>query len=536
MSLAMDGATPERSPRGPSSPERKVEAPSVESLLVPGVGNTSRSSLAAAGEDILALQDLDPALNRKMHLVNNAIDEIGWTPYHLKLFFLNGFGYAVDSLILLFQSIVAGPAYREFHNTGYENALTIAVYCGMLFGALFWGFSADVIGRKYAFNISLFMCSVCCILAGAMPSWPSLALFIALLGFGGGGNLIMDTTVFLEYLPSNKQWLLTFLACWWGFGQAITGFIGWAFLVPEKWNCADVNTCSRDNNWGWRYCLFTGGALVLAMSILRLTVVRLRETPKYLLGMGEDEMVVETFQFLAHKYNRPCSLNLEKLQACGTIQAARNSTGFSLKGSARNFSGLFSTRKVAMSTLMIWLSWTLIGLAYPLFYVFLPTYLEKHGLNYKQTPFEKWRNYAVTNVCGIPGPIIAGFLCNTKLLGRKYTMSIGALMTTAFFFGYPAVSTRGQDLAFTCLIACVLNIYYGTLYAYTPEVLPSAHRGTGNGVAVACNRIMGIISAVVATEANTATSAPLYVCATMFIVAAIVSALFPFEPYGRRSS
>lgn len=26
------------------------------------------------------------------------------------------------------------------------------------------------------------------------------------------------------------------------------------------------------------------------------------------------------------------------------------------------------------------------------------------------------------------------------------------------------------------------NIYYGTLYAYTPEVLPSAHRGTGNGI------------------------------------------------------
>jgi len=43
------------------------------------------------------------------------------------------------------------------------------------------------------------------------------------------------------------------------------------------------------------------------------------------------------------------------------------------------------------------------------------------------------------------------------------------------------------------------NIYYGTLYAYTPEVLPSAHRGTGNGIAIGCNRIMGIVSAIVAT-------------------------------------
>lgn len=41
-----------------------------------------------------------------------------------------------------------------------------------------------------------------------------------------------------------------------------------------------------------------------------------------------------------------------------------------------------------------------------------------------------------------------------------------------------------------------------TLYAYTPEVLPSAHRGTGNGIAIGWNRIMGILSAVIATVAD----------------------------------
>lgn len=38
--------------------------------------------------------------------------------------------------------------------------------------------------------------------------------------------------------------------------------------------------------------------------------------------------------------------------------------------------------------------------------------------------------------------------------------------------------------------------------AYTPEVLPSAHRGTGNGLAVSANRVMGIISAVIATVSD----------------------------------
>jgi hypothetical protein len=46
------------------------------------------------------------------------------------------------------------------------------------------------------------------------------------------------------------------------------------------------------------------------------------------------------------------------------------------------------------------------------------------------------------------------------------------------------------------------NVYYGTLYAYSPETLPTAHRGTGNGIAIGLNRIMGILSAVIATVAN----------------------------------
>lgn len=118
----------------------------------------------------------------------------------------------------------------EFGERGYERALTVAVYVGMLTGAVFWGLTADIVGRRYAFNISLFICSAAAIIAGAMPNWGALGFWIALLGFGGGGNLILDTTVFLEYLPGDKQWVLTLLACWWGFGQAITGFIAWGFL------------------------------------------------------------------------------------------------------------------------------------------------------------------------------------------------------------------------------------------------------------------------------------------------------------------
>lgn len=134
--------------------------------------------------------------------------------------------------------------------------------------------------------------------------------------------------------------------------------------------------------------------------------------------------------------------------------------------------------------------------------VFLPAYLSSRGAAFGEpSPYITWRNYTLVNFSGIWGPVLAGYMCHTRL-GRKYTMVIGALVTMAFFFAYTQVRTAVQNVAFTCIINFCLNIYYGTLYAYTPEVLPSAHRGTGNGIAIAWNRVMGILSAVIATVAD----------------------------------
>lgn len=164
------------------------------------------------------------------------------------------------------------------------------------------------------------------------------------------------------------------------------------------------------------------------------------------------------------------------------------------------------------------------------------TYLATRGDAFKVSTYETWRNYALVNISGIFGPMLAGWMCNLPSLGRRYTMVIGALITSVFFFAYTTVRTADQNVGFSCAIGFCLNIYYGTLYAYTPEVLPSAHRATGNGVAVACNRIMGILSAVIASVADTSTPVPIYICAALFIAMAAVSAAFPFEPHGRRSS
>ena len=138
--------------------------------------------------------------------------------------------YAADSLLAFLPSITAGNVLQEFPNASYSRAGQLSLYIGLLAGALFWGIGADIVGRKWAFNFSLLLTAIFAIAAGASPNYVSWAAINAVLAFGAGGNLVLDTTVFLEYLPSSKTWVVTLMAAWWGVGQAVAGFIAWGFL------------------------------------------------------------------------------------------------------------------------------------------------------------------------------------------------------------------------------------------------------------------------------------------------------------------
>jgi len=212
------------------------------------------------------------------------------------------------------------------------------------------------------------------------------------------------------------------------------------------------------------------------MSIARVTVIRLKETPKFLVGEGHDERVVEVLQGLAQKYNRPCSLTLERMQACGVTGdagrrgsvAAHAKSKWSPAEIFTHLRGLFETKRIGVSTALIWFSWLLIGLAYPLYNVFLPTYLATRGADFgASSPYITWRNYAIVNVCGILGPIPAGYMCASKYFwGRRGTMIIGALITMIFFFCYTQVRSASQNLGFNCAINfCLVHSQSVVLYS-----------------------------------------------------------------------
>lgn len=79
--------------------------------------------------------------------------------------------------------------------------------------------------RRLAWNATLVIGGIFGVVAGAAPTFEVLCLFIAFIGFGVGGNLPVDGTMFIEFIPGKHQYLLTLLSVWWAIGQVAGSLI-----------------------------------------------------------------------------------------------------------------------------------------------------------------------------------------------------------------------------------------------------------------------------------------------------------------------
>ena len=186
-----------------------------------------------------------------------------------------------------------------------------------------------------------------------------------------GGNLPVDSAVFLEFIPASHQWLLTVLSIWWAFGQLVGSLVAWPLIAD--FSCpTGAAVCSRAANQGWRYFMYCMGGIMLFLSFLRFAVFHLYESPKYLMGRGRDADAVDVVHKLAKFNGKTSSLTLEMLQDVGRTASlgvsgappARMDT--SARGailrklqilSTTHLKSLFATKKLAFSTSLLMLVW-----------------------------------------------------------------------------------------------------------------------------------------------------------------------------------
>ena len=116
------------------------------------------------------------------------------------------------------------PIAYEFQHA-HPPLLTLAQNIGLLAGAVFWGFGCDIWGRRAAFSITLGLTSIFALAAAGSPNFTAIGCFAAVWSFGAGGNLPVDSAIFLEFLPGSHQYLLTVLSIYWALSQLIANLI-----------------------------------------------------------------------------------------------------------------------------------------------------------------------------------------------------------------------------------------------------------------------------------------------------------------------
>lgn len=149
----------------------------------------------------IAASGIDTAYDRKSKVINKAIMDIGMGWYQWQLFVLCGFGWLADNLVLQVVALTLPSLTSEFGPTSTQvRYTTCSLFVGLCVGASFWGVASDIIGRRPAFNATLFLSGVFGLAVGGGSNWIGICGLYAALGVGVGGNLPVDgVLIFLSH-------------------------------------------------------------------------------------------------------------------------------------------------------------------------------------------------------------------------------------------------------------------------------------------------------------------------------------------------
>ncbi|KAE8155235.1 major facilitator superfamily domain-containing protein [Aspergillus avenaceus] len=521
-----------------------LNSTNAESLQAKGVAGAHATTqltldeLRAEVEQGVIVSGHDSSYDRKAKIINRAIQDIGMGSYQWGLFVLCGFGWIADNLWLQGVALTLTPLSKEFGISETDSRFaTCALFVGLIIGASFWGIASDAIGRRPAFNCTLFLCGAFGLAAGGAPNWVGTCALYSCLGLGVGGNMPVDAAIFCECLPPDSGNILSALATWWSVGTLIASMLAWAFI--PNFSCADAATCTRADNWGWRYLVLSLGAVTFLMFLCRFFLFTYYESPKFLVARNRQDEAVAAVQGIARKNRTTTWLTEEVLNEIGghaeEEQAKAKSTTEIITGSFERFSyqqilPLFASKRLGFSTILIWFCWTCIGMGYTLFNAFLPQYL---GAN--SSTYETYRNYAITAVCGIPGPFLSWAMVDIPYIGRKGTMAISTCITAVLLFCFTATKDPNVQLVCSALESFFQMMMYGVLYAYTPEVFPAPNRGTATGIASCLNRIAGLMAPIIGIYASENPVAPIYAAGGLLLAAFVAMVFMPIETRGKQT-
>ncbi len=429
------------------------------------------------------------------------LDELPFTSKHRRLLAGSGIGWALDALDVGLLSFVIAQLMTVWSDQAGQLAwVASAGFAGMAIGAALGGSLADRMGRKTVFALTLLLYGLATGLSALSWSVAVLLVLRFVVGLGLGSELPVASTLVSEFSPRRiRGRVVVLLEAFWAVGSIAAALVGY-LVIPT----------SDD---GWRWALLIGAAPALYAVFVRL---RMPESVRFLESRGrhdEAERTVRAFEEAAG-VAAPTAPTATAEEARVVDEPARASVG-------RLFGAGMTRRTVA-----IWVVWFMTNFSYYGAFVWLPSLLVAAGF-----PLVRSFEYVlVITLAQLPGYVASAWLI--ERWGRRGTLATFLLgsAVAASFFGFGAVSGSVAQILVAGMALSFFNLgAWGALYAVTPELYPTALRGTGAGWAAGVGRIASI-AAPLSVPPLIALGGPptlFVVFGAVFVVGAVAATLLP---------
>lgn len=331
--------------------------------------------------------------------------------------------------------------------------------------------------------------------------------------------------------------------------------------------------CTRATNMGWRYTLFTLGAICLFIFFLRFVVFRFQESPKFLLYRGKDEKAVKVMQHIARFNGRESSVTMEAFVALtdedasigsrttgspvlgGGTKQSKSSFADKVKLEFERYKILFANSTIARLTILVWITYifdywgfSIAGksrvMEPPMVFLrinyhpgsFLPKILIKKGHSINVSVSGSYRDFCIIYLCGIPGVLLGVLMYAVPLVGRKWAMVGSSALMGVSLFLFATVNSRASNIGFNAMEYFFQSMFNAVLYGWTLEVFPAPIRGTACGLASFWGRLFGIVAPLVgAVLLAQNTNSPLYMGGAVVWICTIAILLMPTSRMGAQS-
>lgn len=208
------------------------------------------------------------------------LDRLPWSPFHTLVVVALGVTWILDGLEVTLAGSVSGALKESpvLRFTNSEVGMAGAAYlAGAVFGALFFGWLTDRLGRKKLFTITLFVYLAATAATAFSWSFWSFIIFRFFTGMGIGGEYTAINSTIQELVPARvRGWVdLVINGSFW-VGAAL-GAVGAIILLDPARIDPDI---------GWRVAFFLGAALGLIILVLRQWIP---ESPRWLISHGRTQ-------------------------------------------------------------------------------------------------------------------------------------------------------------------------------------------------------------------------------------------------------